>query len=288
MKYSLNQSIQLTKQQRRGPVILLVPLGLFIIILSQGIFSFFYSNQVTNPGWLEILDNLSTSGAIIITLMYCRLVEKRSPSSLGFTTKNSLKNYLLGLLLGFILIIFTVLIIIFTNSASLSFNNGQIKWWFILFSFFGYMSQGLMEETVCRGFIMNSIASRYGIWPGIIANSLIFSSLHHANEGFTLLAGLNIFLIGVFFSLLFYYTDSLLFVGAVHTVWNFTTGPFLGIQVSGLATYSSILKTIEVNSQQIINGGVFGLEAGLAVTLVMVVVTTFLLYKINHNQIKKS
>ncbi|MFV0560186.1 MAG: lysostaphin resistance A-like protein [Enterococcus sp.] len=288
MNDSLNKSLELTKQQRKGIVLFLVPLGLFLIILSQALFSFLYHTQLTNPGWLEIVDNLSGIGVIVVTLLYCRLFEKRRPSSLGFTTTNSLKGYLTGLILGLVLVSSAYLINIFTHSITMTFQFSQIKWWFIFFSFFGYICQGLMEETVCRGFIMNSIASRYGIWPGIIVNSLIFSSLHHANAGFTLLAAINVFLIGIFFSLLFYYTDNIFFVGAVHTAWNFTSGPLLGIKVSGLPIYSSILQTTESDTYQLVNGGTFGLEGGLAVTFPILIAIAFVLYQLQHPNKKRS
>ncbi|MFV0557193.1 MAG: lysostaphin resistance A-like protein [Enterococcus sp.] len=280
MKIPLNESIQLTKEQRKGFVPAVVLLGLIAIIFSQYFFSVFSTN-FSNPGWREVYDNFSTFGVILFTLALCRVVEKRTPASLGFTKKNSGQNYLIGLGAGLFLVSLIILLNILTGASTISFEGSQIKWGYVLLSFVGYMGQGLMEETVSRGFIMNSIASRYGILAGILINSYMFASLHQRNAGFTWLgAGLNIFLIGVMFSLLFYYTNSIWINGALHTVWNFSVGPIFGVQVSGMEPYSSIFSTENDPSKSLINGDAFGIEAGITTPIVIIFAIVGLIYLI--------
>ena len=73
------------------------------------------------------------------------------------------------------------------------------------------------------------------------------------------------------FSLIFYKTNSLWVVGAMHSIWNFFQGPVFGVQVSGLSSFSSVFKPIFIEGKELINGGAFGFEGGLAVTVVMLI-----------------
>ncbi len=283
MKIPFNESIQLTKQERRGFLGITVVAGLVIAILTQTLLSSF-STYISNPGWSEIYDNISTIGIILVVLLYCRLVEKRTPESLGFIKKNAGKNYLIGIMIGFLFISSVFIINLLTNSITVTFDFSSIQWWYIIFSFIGFMFQGLMEETVCRGFIMNSIASKRGVLAGMIINSIIFALLHSFNSGFTIFAGINLFLVGILFSTLFYYTSSIFLVAAVHTAWNFTVGPIFGVEISGTPIYSPIITTVGNKAHSLLNGGDFGFEGGLSVTLVTLILFAIVLYFIKNKK----
>lgn len=58
-------------------------------------------------------------------------------------------------------------------------------------------------------------------------------------------------------------------IGALHSVWNLVQGNFYGIKVSGMATSCTVFSSTAVEGREIINGGAFGLEGGLAVTIVL-------------------
>lgn len=171
---------------------------------------------------------------------------------------------------------------IITGSVIIKTDFSTIKWWFIIFSFVGFMFQGLMEEVVCRGFIMNTIASRYGLVAGIVANSIIFSILHGFNASFGWLPAINLFLIGILFSVIFYYTGSIFVVAAIHTIWNFVVGPVYGIQISGIPAYSAIINTTPKTSHSLLNGGSFGIEGGLLLTIATLLFVGIVIYSIKN------
>lgn len=160
----------------------------------------------------------------------------------------------------------------------------EINWIFIILSLFAYMIQGFSEELLCRGYLMNTISSKKGPLAGILLNSLFFGALHLLNPGVTILSFANITLVGIFFSLIFYKTNNLWIVGAIHSIWNFFQGPIFGVQVSGLNIFSSVFKSIPIEGKELINGGSFGFEGGLAVTIVLAVsliITVAILNKSN-------
>ena len=72
-------------------------------------------------------------------------------------------------------------------------------------------------------------------------------------------------------------------------MWNFVQGNIFGIPVSGMKIKASVLSFSQ-QGNYLINGGDFGLEGGLAVTLVLVVsiaLTVLLKRKLgNNNDVK--
>lgn len=286
MKIPLNNSIRKTKEQRRGILSLIVPIGLVLVVVSQ-----YYLQSlerfIPNSGLSEVFDNASLILVILLILAYCYFVEKRRPETLGFVKKNALKGYLVGVLIGFLFITSIYIINLATSSIDTHLSISTVKWWYIILSLVGFFFQGLMEEVVCRGFIMNSIASKIGVLAGIIINSIIFSLMHGFNDGYSLLAAINLFLAGVFFSVIFYYTDSIFVVGAIHASWNFFVGPFYGVKISGYESYSPIFTTVGKSDYSLINGGEFGFEGGLPVTIVLTLIILVVIYLIKLKENKK-
>ncbi len=122
-----------------------------------------------------------------------------------------------------------------------------------------------------------SVSRRYPLAVGIIANAVLFAALHLLNNGITVLAFINLVLFGVFASVYFVKRGNIWGVGALHSIWNLAQGNVYGIRVSGIQTSCSVLSSEMVAGRELINGGDFGLEGGLAVTIVLVVGTLVLL-----------
>ncbi|HZK27488.1 MAG TPA: hypothetical protein VFD00_08125 [Thermoclostridium sp.] len=56
-------------------------------------------------------------------------------------------------------------------------------------------------------------------------------------------------------------------------MWNFAQGNIFGISVSGMDMMASVFSFAPTNEGELINGGTFGLEGGLAVTIVLILAT---------------
>ena len=141
------------------------------------------------------------------------------------------------------------------------------------------MVQGMGEEVLCRGYLMVSGGRRYPMWVAVFSNAVIFAALHLLNYGISVLAFINLSLFGVFASLYFIKRGSIWGIGAFHSIWNLVQGNFWGLSVSGGATECSVFRTTMVEGRDIINGGAFGPEGGLAVTVVLLVGICVLLRK---------
>lgn len=233
--------------------------------------------EVTNSNALTIVMLFATTMTIVVTLLFCKLIQKRKMSSVGFVKKGFLKEYIIGLLVGFVIFSAAVLLCIVTGSLNITGLSSTFSVGIFLLFGLGYMIQGMSEEVLCRGYMMISIARRYPLWLAVLLNSLFFSALHLGNSGISVLALVNLTLFGVFASVYFLKRGNIWGIGAIHSIWNFAQGHFYGIKVSGIETSCSVLGSVPTEGRSLINGGAFGLEGGLAVTVVLVLGTVILL-----------
>ncbi len=222
-----------------------------------------------------------------LTIIYCRFIERRSLSSMGFSKTKFLFRYIKGLGLGFLMFSFAVLICMMTGTLSITTIDTTIPIGLIVLFFIGFMIQGMSEEVFLRGYLMTSLGARTSIIWAIMINSVIFAGLHLLNPNVSFLALANLILFGVFASVYTLRTNNLWEIGAIHSIWNFAQGNIYGIQVSGMAMKASVLKATTIGESALINGGEFGLEGGIAVTIVLGLATAWVLF-IGEGKLVKS
>lgn len=214
---------------------------------------------------------------ILITMLFCKLLQKRRMETLGFVKKDFLKEYGIGLVVGFAIFSAAVLLCVVTGSLKLTgFSASFTPGIFLLFGL-GFLIQGMAEEVLLRSYLFVSIGRRYPMWVAVILNALFFAALHLANSGISVLAFLNLTLFGVFASVYFIKRGSIWGIGALHSIWNFVQGNFYGIKVSGIETSCTVFGSVTTEGRGLIHGGAFGMEGGLATTVVLVAGTLFLL-----------
>ncbi|MCA5011881.1 MULTISPECIES: CPBP family intramembrane glutamic endopeptidase [unclassified Enterococcus] len=284
MNYQLSGSMLETKEQKHHGIILPIFASLVMIMIGDFILmGFGFSEGATEPSMGENLASLYIDIVpIILVLLFCQLFEKRSLSSLGLQKSGILQKYGLGMLIGFLMIGATFLSNVLLKGIEISDNFDHINWLFVLLIFVGYTIQGLSEELICRGMLMNGIAAKKGVWAGVIGNSLFFAVLHLLSPGVTVISFMNILFFGLLFSYIFYKTNNIFVVAALHSVWNFFQGIIFGSEVSGLSSFSSIFKSIPVAGKDLLSGGSFGFEGGIVTTFVLI--ATFIIFKIVYKK----
>ena len=221
------------------------------------------------PEWIMIVMLFAEILLTLIVMLYCRFFEKRKFSTLGFVKKGMVKQYLTGIIAGAVAFSIVYLLCLVTGSIKYEGIAASISPLYIIGYFLGYLLQGMAEEVLCRGYLMVSLSRRYHVTLAITASSLFFAFLHSGNSGVSSLAYLNLFLFGVFASLLLLDFGNIWIAGAFHSIWNFVQGNIYGVQVSGIRVSNSVMSTSYTDGMEFINGGAFGMEGGLAVTLVV-------------------
>ncbi len=154
---------------------------------------------------------------------------------------NNIKLFLVGLLIGGGMNLTCACAAMLHKDIAVYFDKLDI--FALLVMFVGVLIQSSAEEIVCRGFLYQKIWKITGK-PilAILINPLIFALAHTLNPGVSFLALFNVFIIGVFFSLMVYYMDSLWCAFAAHTAWNFMQSCILGLPNSGSILPFSVFK----------------------------------------------
>lgn len=215
---------------------------------------------------------------ILVACLFCKLLQKRKMSTMGFVKKGFIKEYLIGLIAGFAVFSAAVLLGVVSGALKIEGFNPNVSVGMLILYFIGFMIQGMAEEVLCRGYFCVSYARRYPMYAAIIANSLIFAALHLMNSGITVLSFINLVLFGIFASVYFIRRGNIWGIGAFHSIWNFAQGNFFGIKVSGMNLDSSVLTTTAYEGKELLNGGDFGLEGSIWVTLVLIVSTVIVYF----------
>ena len=202
-------------------------------------------------------------------LIFCLLIEKRTPGGIGLRARLCIPKYLLGWILGGLMMSATALLCMLSGDVSFS-RVSQLRPGMILLFLAAYTIQGAAEEFVFRGQHMLGLSRRYSIALAVILSSVFFGLFHVFNTGFTLLAMINITLSGLCFALITLITDSIFAACAMHTAWNFFQGNIFGFAVSGNPICPSALNIVlKSGGSTLWTGGAFGPESGLSATIVL-------------------
>lgn len=277
-------SILMSVVQMPATVIYLLTNEEYIAMLKSNSFDFERIMQIALnlPPWVTAVSLVSQIVLILVFILYCRLFEKRKANTLGFRKKGFPAEYAKGMLAGAVMYVAAYGICLLTGSVHFLTDSveGTTGLYLVVF-FVGYMIQGMAEEVICRGYLISALGRRCSVVMSIVISSLFFAMMHGMNSGIGFLAYFNLFLFGTLMGLLFVRFENIWLVGAIHSVWNFMQGNVFGIQVSGNPVQPSLFSTEFVEGREFINGGSFGSEGGLAVTVVLLAATALLLWEMS-------
>ena len=229
-----------------------------------------------------LLDYFSFFGIWLLFMVVITVFKDNRPMWKAFWYNrhgNNWKAVLIGILLGFGM-----------NGSCifLSWLQGDIHLYFnefnplLFFAFlFCVMIQSGAEEIVDRCYLYQKLRRRYR-WPviAVLFNALVFMSLHLANPGVTQLGLLQVFLIGVLFSLIVYFWDSLWTVIWAHTAWNFSQSIVFGLPNRGIVSLYSVFKLEAASARDgIFYNTSFGVEGSLGANVMIgVLIVVILIY----------
>lgn len=247
----------------------------------------FFNNQ----NLLSLLITLFSFAFISLLIFFrVKVIEKRSLSSIGFNKNNWLKKYSLGFLIGLVMMSIIVLILLLFGYITVEKNPiqpvGVSAISSVLVILFGWIIQGATEEIVTRGWLLNVLSTKYNIGVGLLISSTLFGLMHLTNPNVNYIAVINIILVGLFYGLYVIKTNDLWSVCGMHSAWNFAQGNIFGFEVSGLDISVGTLIDLNLVENDFITGGVFGPEASIVATFVLLLSIIILLFINNTNLLK--
>ena len=236
-----------------------------------------------NKDLLSLLITLFSFAFISLLVFFrVKVIEKRSFSSIGFNKNNWLKKYSLGFLIGLAMMSIIVLILFPFGYITVEKNPiqpvGISAISSVLVILFGWIIQGATEEIVTRGWLLNVLSTKYNIGVGLLISSTLFGLMHLTNPNVNYIAVINIILVGLFYGLYVIKTNDLWAVCGMHSAWNFAQGNIFGFKVSGLDVSVGSLIDLNLVGSDFVTGGIFGPEAGITATFILLASIGILLF----------
>lgn len=254
-------------------------LGLFIVGFLFG------PQEQMSPPMLVFNTYMGPIGIWIITLLPILLASANRPmlKAAGPKAKgNTLFFILFGLLLGFAMNAFCVLMSVLLKDIALSFFDFDLKWFLLLL--LAVTVQSGAEEIVCRFYLYQKLRRRFkNPWVAILVNSLFFAVLHMSNDGANFFGIAQCFTFGLMASILVWKYNSLWGAIFLHAGWNFTQSILFGLPNSGVVFPYSVFK-LEAASAGIFFDPAFGVEGSPAAFIIQfLVIAGLYIFAVRNN-----
>lgn len=242
------------------------PIFLLIIVysFSQGILFEYVFKNIVGYNILSVL--CSYIFPAVILLFSVKYFEKTTFDYFGFSKENNLLAIKSGLGLAIFSVVGIVVILLISNNISLTLSK-DLKIGIIIILIILVLIQGFLEEVVFRGYLMTRLAAKKGKWIAIILSSLFYIVFRMSNPTTSKLDLINIFLISIVMSLLYWYFDNILVIAIFHAFWNCISGVIFGFNISGIRVSDSIFTVEAISDKQILIGGSYGIEGSIIVTV---------------------
>ena len=239
---------------------------LLIIVYSflQGILFEYVFKNIVGYNIISVLCSYIFSAVIL--LFFVKYFEKTTFEYFGFSKENNLEAIKVGAGLAIFSIVGVVAILLMSNNISLSLSK-DLKIGIIIILTMLVLMQGFLEEVVFRGYLMTRLAAKKGKWIAILLSSLFYLVFRMSNPTTSKIDLLNIFLISVVMSLLYWYFDNVLVIAIFHAFWNCISGLVFGFNLSGIKLSDSIFTVEAISDKQILIGGSYGIEGSIIATV---------------------
>ena len=239
---------------------------LLIIVYSflQGILFEYVFKNIVGYNIISVLCSYIFSAVIL--LFFVKYFEKTTFEYFGFSKENNLEAIKVGTGLAIFSIVGVVAILLMSNNISLSLSK-DLKIGIIIILTMLVLMQGFLEEVVFRGYLMTRLAAKKGKWIAILLSSIFYLVFRMSNPTTSKIDLLNIFLISVVMSLLYWYFDNVLVIAIFHAFWNCISGLVFGFNLSGIKLSDSIFTVAAISDKQILIGGSYGIEGSIIATV---------------------
>jgi membrane protease YdiL (CAAX protease family) len=218
-------------------------------------------------------------GPILLFLwLWLKFFERRPFLTLGLPrTSGAIGEVLRGVFFG--VLFMTAVVVVMAVLGHVAFERGGPDpegfgaLGGILFVALGWTVQGSAEEILYRGWLLQTVASRYGSFLGVLISSLAFLLSHVFSLGLAPLTLANLFLAGVFYAFYALHEGSLWGVCALHAAMNWAEGNLFGFDYYGNEAPGGVLLNLKETGPDIVTGGGVGFNttSGLAYTAVLFV-----------------
>jgi len=230
--------------------------------------------------WTHMLVWVVGNVALILAgLGLLRWFDRRPMSLLGLGFGPGwLRELLIGLAAGLAMTSGVVLVLVVTRSVSLEFSPNlgaslaALPRYLVLFTL-----AGAVEELMFRGYPLQALAEGSRRWIAAVLLCLPFTIGHFNNPDMTIVGALNVFLLGILLTVVYFKTRRLWLPIGLHLSWNLAQSWLWGFDVSGIKIDNQLF-VINPTGAEVLTGGEFGLEGSVMTSVLSLVVLGWLLF----------
>jgi len=226
--------------------------------------------------FLAVNTFVSLAAALSVGWWCGKYLEELPFRALGaWFTKNWLKDFGLGLILGAASLMLAAFIAFVFGGLSFQVNqtHGQSAILLTLgISLLVFILGAASEEVLFRGYMFQTLARANLAWLAILLTSLFFALAHTGNPAASFISTLNTILAGVWFGIAYLKTRTLWLVFGLHLAWNWFQGAIFGMEVSGITSLTTAPLLQEIDAGPVwLTGADYGIEGGIACTAALVI-----------------
>jgi membrane protease YdiL (CAAX protease family) len=228
-------------------------------------------NLTRNRLWTSMLAEIQLLLAAVVPALIMRRIERRPFGAYGLPPQNAFgKLFWLGALWG--LVALTVLMTVLRGAGVFYFGNLALHGVRVLkfAAFWGlfFLLVGLFEEFLMRGYTLFTLMQAFGFWPAAITLSILFGTIHLANQGEAWIGAAAAGLIGFFYCLTLRRTGNLWFAVGFHASWDWGETYLYSVPNSGTVAPGHLLSS-SFHGSPWLSGGSVGPEGSVFVFVVI-------------------
>lgn len=219
---------------------------------------------------------------LLAAWLMVRFIDRRPFVSLGFGSEHAMRDSLIGLAVGLGMMASCVALLLGFGWAAWS-MSGSFAGTALGVATLAMLLNTVTQEVMVRGYVQQTIQSRFGTLTGVIVSSIFFFALHLGAIRGQLLPAISLFAAGILLATCYAVTGKLWLPIALHFGWNVLQGPVLGEAVSGQALDAGN-QLLKIAGPALMTGGNFGIEGGVIAIAVTMLGTPLILLMYRKRQ----
>ncbi len=266
-----------------------------VAILTGGVVLLAHQLHLLGPSGQEkeipLLTSVGEGLSFLVVLLAAWImskIERRPNTDYGLGATRAVPNFCQGLFWGLVCLSLLILILrvsgLLVFDRRLIFGGGAIGGYGFLW-FLGFLTVGLLEEYLTRGYLMFTLArglsgiygwifktpykNALGFWTAALALSVMFGFGHHSNPGESPIGLFSAGFAGLVWCYALWRTGTLWWGIGFHATWDWAQSFLYGVPDSGLITQHRLMATHAVGPAMY-SGGTTGPEGSIYILLIFV------------------